>query len=102
VLHSSILQILPKDVSEKIIKPNIKSVSYNSFVDKINNFTNGQSALINRDGQTFVFIKINNYYYIFDSHIREIKICNIQELNNYILENNNDGFFYSLFSIYLP
>ncbi len=97
--NPSILQMLPKDIVDKIVKPHIKSIYYNVFFEKMKNLSNEQFVLINRDGQTFAFLKINNQFYIFDSHIREIKICNFQELTKYILENNEDGFFYILFSI---
>lgn len=95
-----ILQNLPNEIVSKIVKPNINMINYSLFSDKVKNLNEGSMMLINRDGQTFVFLKLYNSYYVFDSHIREIKICNLEEMYNYILENNKDGFFYILFSVF--
>jgi hypothetical protein len=88
------------DIKNMIVKPHIKLYPYLDFLQEIGNLNENTMVLINRDGQSFVFLKYNNIFFIFDSHKRKIQLVNKQKLIDYILENNPTGFFYILWSIY--
>lgn len=98
--NSTLLTILDKSVIDMIVKPKITMLSNSLFISDIKELENEQMIIINRDGQTFVFLKLCEQYYIFDSHIRNIYCYDYEDLINYILENNQDGFFYILWSKY--
>jgi hypothetical protein len=94
--NSSILSVLESNVVKMIIKPDVKTFEYSYFLNEIDELKNKEMIILNRDGQTFVFLKFNDKFYIFDSHIRNIFSKNKTELIDYILEDNHDGFFYIL------
>jgi hypothetical protein len=94
--NSSILSVLESNVVKMIIKPDVKTFEYSYFLNEIDELKNKEMMILNRDGQTFVFLKFNDKFYIFDSHIRNIFSKNKTELIDYILEDNHDGFFYIL------
>jgi hypothetical protein len=97
--NSMLLNFIDSDVVKMIVKPNIKKFSYDYFLNEIQSLINNKSIIINRDGETFVFHKVNDKYYVFDSHKRNIYEYDFNKLINYILKNNKDGFFYILWSV---
>jgi hypothetical protein len=97
---SDLLTFLPSDVIDMIEKPSIPSYPYTSFIKEIQNMEIGQGIIINRDGKTFVIVKtFCGNFCIFDSHIRNILFYPFELVENYILENNPDGFFYIIWSV---
>lgn len=96
---SDILSTLGKNIVDMIIKPDIKIESYSYFIDEIKNMKDENMMMLNRDGQTFSFLKINDKFVIFDSHITSIKSLCYDDLIRYILEYNDDGFFYIIWFI---
>jgi len=98
--NSLILNMLDPEIVKMIVKPNIQKFNYNYFLSEIKNLDNNRSIIINRDGETFVFFKINNKYHIFDSHKRNIFEYDFNKLIDYILKNTKNGFFYILWSAY--
>jgi hypothetical protein len=98
--NQNILNSFDPTVLNMIIKSNFKNIPYNQFIEEIKLIPNDKLVIINRDGQTFVFIKINNFYYVLDSHIRNIyKFDFLNFIEKIILEDNLDGFFYILYGI---
>jgi hypothetical protein len=91
--------MLGQDIINKIYKPNLKLFDYNHFIKQIKNMQNNNMMILNRDGQSFCFLKIDDSYIILDSHIRNIYFYKFDTLINYILENNLDGFFYIIYGI---
>lgn len=97
--NMEMLLYLEQELINKIYKPTLKIYNYNTFLNQIKDMQNHDMMILNRDGQSFCFLKINNMYVILDSHIRNIHFYNYDVLINYILENNLDGFFYIIYGV---
>jgi len=91
-------QLVILGLSNLILKEHIKEYNINELLNDIKNLNNN-SIIINRDGKTFVIHKRNNEYIIFDSHYRYIGFFSFENIFNYIIENNFDGFFIILWAI---
>lgn len=97
---SIINNFLGTDVFNMIYKQHIDFISFDVFLNNIKNLENNKMIIINRDGQSFVALKYDDYYIIFDSHIREIKFLNYDQFLMYLYENNPNGLFYFIYGIY--
>lgn len=95
-----IRDMLGDEILNMIYKPNIDFVSYELFLNNIKNMENNKMLIINRDGQSFTSLKYDDYYIIFDSHIREIKFLNYDQFIMYLCENNPSGYFYFIYGFY--
>jgi hypothetical protein len=97
----SMINYLDDDIKSIILRPNMPKESYNTFKNNVENLSDNTMVILNRDGKSFVFVKHNNLYWIFDSHKRSImKAKNINEINNYILEGTSNGFFYIIYAFF--
>jgi len=95
-----ILQFLDPSIISMIVKPNTKDTLWKDFIESIHKMKNGTMMILNRDGQTFCFQKISFYeYLILDSHRREFFTVTFKELKSYILQNNDDGYYYILYDL---
>ncbi len=95
----TMLYLFGQEIINKIYKPSLEINDYNNFLNEIKNMQNNNMMILNRDGQSFCFLKMNDTYIVLDSHIRNIHFYNFNQLVNYILENNPDGFFYIIYGI---
>jgi len=91
--------VLGKDIINYIVKPNLRYNEFSIFMNEIVQLKNNKMMIINRDGQSFVIMKRNKFYIVFDSHCRKINFYNIEQLKNHLFENNTDGMFYFIYGI---
>lgn len=98
---SYMLDFLDDFVKSLILRPNLPSTSYTTFMDDISNAPNNTMVILNRDGKSFVFIKHNLAYWVFDSHKRNIYLfVDKGKMFDYIIESSPTGFFYILYGFY--
>lgn len=94
----SVLSILGADVASLVVKNNIPYVNVDVFFNTIRQLNNNQIIAINRDGQTFGIVRVDDLYYVLDSHKRSIFRYDFDKVYDYVIEGNQNGFFYILFS----
>lgn len=93
------LNIFGDDLMKFVIKENLQSIDINIFFEKINQLDNDHIIAINRDGQSFAIVRVNDLYYVLDSHKRNIFKYDFDKIYDYIIEGNPSGFFYIIFLV---
>ncbi len=98
---SQMINFLDDFVKSIILRPSMEKESYLDFKNHVEHLPNNTMVILNRDGKSFVFMKQDESYWIFDSHKRSIlRVNGIDEMNDYILEGNPNGFFYIIYGFF--
>jgi hypothetical protein len=95
------IEYLDEFVKSIILRPGMKQVPYPEFKQSIELLPNNTMVILNRDGKSFVFMKRDVSYWVFDSHKRSIvELIGIEAMNEYILEGTENGFFFIIYGYY--